>query len=215
MSIDNEYIKKLQKMIDFEVEDTNSSQYSHHRNELLAEAEKDNFFRLLSFVEESFTTQKAIIRDSKQGLFSTLSLIDKSNIAILEGKIARVQNEKEKLEDFFKKVKDNRDNVYESNMQVRKRNIDYLQGQINDALNSTNSTKKSITESEIKKSPPMVRYTFNDAINDLNICLSNCDDEETRKDIEETKLNLIKKHSSTLKNLVENGYVASSQTKGE
>lgn len=211
MSIDNEYIKKLQKMIDFEVEDTNSIQYTHHKGEILAEIEKDTFFRILSFIEESFATQKAIIRDSKQGLFSILSLVDKSNIAILEGKIARVQNEKDKLENFFTEAKDNRDRVYELSMKAHKRNIDYLQGQINDALNST---KKSIPESEIKKSPPMMRYTFNDAINDLNICISNCDDEKTRKDIEETKLNLIKKHSSTLKNLVENGYVASSQTKG-
>ncbi len=152
------------------------------------------------------------IKNSNRGLFSSFTIGDMNNLRILDSKISKIKTEKENLESFFKEAKDNRERVYELSMKAHKRNIDYLQGQINDAINST---KKSIPESEIKKSPPMVRYTFNDAINDLNICLSNCDDEETRKDIEETKLNLIKKHSSTLKNLVENGYVASSQTKGE
>lgn len=206
MSNENEYIAKLQKMIDFEVEDTNSIQSSHHKSEHIAELEINTFFKILSFIEEMYNNQRESIINSRRGLFSSLTIGDMNNIRILDSQIAKVKTEKENLESFFKEAKDNRTRMYELNMKAHKRNIDYLQGQINDALNST---KKTNPEPEVKKSSSIVRYTFNDALNDLNESLSNCNDEETRKEIEETKLSLIKKHTSVLKNLVENGYVMS------
>lgn len=213
MDNDNEHIKRLQKIINFEVEDMNATHYSNYKSDYLAELEKNIFFNMLSFIEEIYNEQKEnVITNSNNGLFKSTTIEDINNVVILGSKLSKIKAEKENLENFFKEAKDNRYLTYESRMKSHTRNIKYLQDQINDVVNSI---KKDTSQSETKKSSPSLNYTFKDAVNDLNICLSNCNDEETRKEIEEIKLNLIKKHINTLKTIVENGYVPCNQTKGE